>query len=121
MRHLQITSMHLQDRSIRHLKTSFGIHIQYILQRYLEDVLRRCLSDLRLRHLFDICKMSWQDVLFVLVRHLVDVSLSTGLPMNFGKYLITPFLQNSTGGCFLNMSSFGLSSFRFPLRFPLLT
>ena len=65
--------------------------------------------------------MSWQDFLLVLVRHLVDVFLSAGLPMNFGKYLITPFLKNSTGGCFLNMSSFGLSSVRFPLRFSLLT
>ena len=57
--------MHLQDRLIRHL-----------------DVLRRCLSDLRLRHLLDICKTSWQDVVLCLgktsLRHLVDVFLLTG-------------------------------------------
>ena len=54
--------MHLQDRLIRYL--------QYTLQTSLQDVLQRCLSDLHLRHLLDICRMSWQDVLLALIRHL---------------------------------------------------
>ena len=62
-------------------------HPQYILQSSLQDVLRRCLSNLRLRHLLDICKISWQDVLTrclaclgkTSLRHLVDVFLPTGM------------------------------------------
>ena len=41
-------------------------------------MLQRCLSDLAVRHLLDICKMSWQDVFLVLIRHLIDVYLQTG-------------------------------------------
>ena len=66
--------MHLQDRLITHLKDVF----RKTSTIYHAKVSSRCLSDLHLRHLLDICKMSLQDVLLVLVRHLVDVFLPTG-------------------------------------------
>ena len=73
MRHLQITSMHLQDRLIRRLSEVFCKTSTICLAK----VSSRCLTKISFRFAFKTSFGHLQNVLLVLVRHLVDVFLPT--------------------------------------------